>query len=411
MNYTLNFREVTYALSEALDLVGIDDVRHGKRVAFMAAECARAMGMDNEFIDEMIFLGMLHDSGVSTTDVHNNLVTQLEWKDEQIHCNRGAELLSKVTLFRGFAETVYYHHTHWDLLQTVKIGMRTRMQANLIYLVDRVDALRTQIEGPDLEKRDAIEHIIKGYSGRFFAPEVVEAFIAASRRNSFWFYLEDEALEAYLLEWVQKGETVSLSFDAVREVAQMFADIVDAKSPFTFEHSFGVAALSMFLARTMGLDHTKQEAIEIAALLHDLGKLRVDDDILNKHGPLSLHEKNMMDRHGFDSNMILRRIKGFREIALIASLHHEQLDGEGYPYNAEAREIPVEARIVTVADIFQALVQDRPYRKAMDANAAYAVLVEMVNAGKIDSDIVHKIGMALPEAYRVAKYKERAVVN
>jgi len=403
----LNFREVTYALSEALDLVGIDDVRHGKRVAFMAAECGKVLGYDDAFIDEMLFIGMLHDCGVSTTDVHRQLVTQLEWKDEQLHSVRGATLLQKVSLLRPFAQAVSYHHTHWEILQHLPVDDRTKQQANLIYLVDRVDALRVQIEGADLEKRDEIERIIVEHSGTFFSPELVEAYKAASGRNAFWFYLEDEALEEYLMEWVRNGETRTYTFSEVREVAQMFADIVDAKSPFTFEHSFGVAALANFLSQGLALDSEKRETVEIAALLHDLGKLRVEDDVLNKNGRLDHKEMNAMHRHGFDSNMILRRIKGFNEIATIASMHHEMLDGKGYPYSLEAEQIPLEARIVTVADIFQALVQDRPYRKAMEAEAAYAVLREMAEAGKIDAEVVSGIGSDLQKAYRLAKYKER----
>lgn len=407
MNYELNFREVTYALSEALDLVGIDDVRHGKRVAFMAAECAKMLRWDKARTDEMVYIGMIHDCGVSNTDVHRHLVTELEWKDEQLHCVRGVTLLGNVSLLQRFASAVYYHHTHWDELEYVAVDEKVKVQANLIYLVDRVDALRAQIEGPDLEKRDEIERIIVEHRGTFFAPELVDAFLKASKRNSFWFYLEDEPLEEYLFEWVREGETETLPFTSVREVAQMFADVVDAKSPFTFEHSFGVAALSDYLARGIGLDEGDREAVEIGALLHDLGKLRVSDDVLNKSGRLEHHETNAMHRHGFDSNMILRRIKGFRKIALIASLHHELLDGKGYPYSIEADAIPLEARIVTVADIFQALVQDRPYRKAMDADAAYGILKEMAEAGKIDADVVARVGMDLPRAYRLAKYKER----
>lgn len=407
MNYTLNFREVTYALSEALDLVGVDDVRHGKRVAFMAAECAKAPGWEQKAIDEMIYIGMLHDCGVSTTDVHKSLVTQLEWKDEQLHCVRGATLLGKVSLLRDLAPPVYYHHSHWDVLQHLPVDERVKEQANLIYLVDRVDALRAQIDGPDLEKRDEIDRIIEEHSGTFFSPEMVAAYMTASARNSFWFYLADEPLEEYLMEWVSQGETQTITFQEVREVAQMFADIVDAKSPYTFEHSFGVAALSNFLSKGLGMDPDTRETVEIAALLHDLGKLRVDDTVLNKNGRLNNQETNSMHRHGFDSNMILRRIRGFHEIALIASLHHETLDGKGYPYSLEADQIPLEARIVTVADIFQALVQDRPYREAMEPEAAFAVLEEMVGAGKIDGDVVAKIGEDIHKAYRLAKYKER----
>lgn len=408
MDYQLNFREVTYALSEALDLVGIDDIRHGKRVAFMAVQCAKEGGVDASFVNEIICIGMLHDCGVSTTDMHKSLVTQLEWKDESLHCVRGAALLERVGLLRQYASHIFYHHSHWDELSRLPLDARIKRQANLIYLVDRVDALRAQIEGPDLEKREKIEGIIEAHSGTFFDPELVKWFKLASRRNSFWFSLEEAPLEEYLLEWVEEGGTDTYDFASIREVAQMFADIVDAKSPFTFEHSFGVAALSVYLAKVLRLGEQRTETVEIGALLHDLGKLRVNDDILNKNDKLDHSEIMSMHRHGFDSNMILHRIKGFKTIAQIASYHHEHLDGKGYPYSLKGDEIPMEARIVTVADIFQALVQKRPYRDEMDAASAFGVLKEMASKGKIDSGAVELVGANLGEAYRLAKSRERA---
>lgn len=403
MSYILNLREVTYALSEALDLVGIDDTRHGKRVAFMAAACAKEGGFDQQFIDEMIYMGMLHDCGVSTTDVHHNLVTQLEWKDERYHCERGAALLEKVALFKRYAPAIYHHHTHWEELKLLAVDEKTKLQANLIYLVDRVDALRVQIEGADLDKKEQIEQIIDENAGRLFSEELIGYFKAAAGRNSFWFYLDEESLEEYLMEWVAKGDSESLAFDTIREVAVMFADIVDAKSPFTVEHSFGVANLAVYLAKELALSRHETETVEMAALLHDLGKLRVHDAILNKNDKLDHTEQMSMHRHGFDSNMILRKIEGFREIAYLASLHHETLDGQGYPYSLEAEEIPMPARIIAVADIFQALVQERPYRGALDALQALAILHEMADEGKLDATVIGMIETNLTMAYEKAK--------
>ncbi len=403
MRYRLNLREVTYALSEALDLVGIDDTRHGKRVAFMAAACAKEGGFDAQFINEIIYIGMLHDCGVSTTDVHKNLVNQLEWKDEHFHCERGAALLEKVGLLKQYAPVIYHHHTHWEELKTVPVDEKTKMQANLIYLVDRVDALRIQIEGEDLDKKEQIEQVIEEHAERLFSGELIDCFKAAAKRNSFWFYLDDGSLEEYLLHWVSQGETEELAFETIRELAMMFADIVDAKSPFTVEHSFGVANLSVYLAQRLQLDPQDIETIEMAALLHDLGKLRVHDAILNKNDKLDHTEVMTMHRHGFDSNMILRQIEGFKEIAYLASLHHETLDGTGYPYSLKAEDIPMSARVIAVADIFQALVQERPYRKALDASEAYAILKNMGDEGKLDKEVIALINDDLAAAYSKAK--------
>jgi len=400
MNYRVNFREVTYALSEALDLVGIDDLYHGKRVAFMAAQCGLEAQYDEDMISELIYIGMLHDCGVSSTNTHMHLVTELEWKDEQIHSQRGYQLLNKTSLFSPYAQPVLYHHTHWEDLKNLPIDESIKLKANLIYLVDRVDALRAQMTSePENRMREEIYRIISEHRETMFAPQLCELFFQASSRSSFWFYLDNDALEEYLHEWVIKGESEKISFAKLKEIALMFADIVDAKSPFTAEHSFGVASLSLFFAQLLELEQKDVEKIELAALLHDLGKLRVDDNILNKNGPLTISEKLILNRHGFDSEIILRKINGFKEIAYLASLHHETLDGKGYPYCLKEKDIPMAARIIMVADIFQALIQDRPYREALSAQKAFEIISEMANEGKVDTLIVSLLQENLEKAY------------
>ncbi len=387
LQYTLNMREVTYALTEALDFVGIDDTMHGKRVAYMAAELSKNMSWSKNTTDDVMFIGMLHDCGVSSTDVHIHLVTELDWENSHIHSIRGEDLLKRTKIYQKFSTYVRYHHTHWNDLPNT-LTKEQKEISNLIYLVDRVDALRAQLKTIDANSAHNIQETIKKHSNKMFSPELVESFIAISQHDSFWFYLEGESLNDYLIEWVESGLEQELSFAEVKEIAMMFAAIVDAKSEFTSEHSVGVATLSRYLAELFKLPQEACEKIELAGLLHDLGKLRVADEILNKSSKLNANEKLIMNRHGFDSDMVLRHIKGFREIAHIASLHHETLDAKGYPYNLTASQIPFEARIIAVADIFQALIQNRPYRSGLTTHEAYEIIFDMCKEGKLDLDIV-----------------------
>lgn len=402
MSYILNLREVIYALSEALDYVGIDDTMHGKRVAFMAAEIAKKMGWDETHINDIVMIGMLHDCGVSSTDVHLHLVNELDWNDSYKHCERGALLLEKVQIFSQYAQTVLYHHTHWDEFPC-EIDLETKRNSNLIYLVDRVDALRVQLGDVTAQERDSIFKMIQKYSGTMFSPELVEAFLLCSSADSFWFYMEQEALNGYFDLWMKEGNSKEFTFDLLINIAKMFASVVDAKSTFTTEHSYGVASLGVFIAEEFGLDAQQQEIVLLAALLHDLGKLRVADAILQKQGPLNEEERLKMNRHGFDSHMILRKIKGFDKIAMIASLHHEYLDATGYPYHLSAGDIPIEARVLAVADIFQALIQDRPYRKGMSASDALTILQNMASDNKLDPIIISVVSNNLDQCYERAR--------
>lgn len=404
MKYNLNIREVTYALSGALDLVGIDDTLHGKRVAYMAAELAKELNFDKDIIDDLIFIGMLHDCGVSSTDVHTHLVTELDWNNSQVHSIRGFELLKATNIYKKYALYVQYHHTHWKDLPKNLTSLEKDI-SNIIYLVDRVDALNAQMKDGKIKSISEIQEILKKYSNDMFSSELVEAFLSLSSRNSFWFYLENEALEGYFIDWIEKIEEESFDFCDLKEISLMFAAVVDAKSEFTSEHSIGVSSLARYLAELFNLNEQSCEIIELAGLLHDLGKLRVEDSILNKTSALSAEERIKMNRHGFDSYVILRRIKGFKSIAYLASLHHETLDAKGYPYNLKESEIPFEARIIAIADIFQALIQDRPYREGLSINDSFDILYNMAKEGKVDLQIMEMLKNNLDDCYKKATVK------
>lgn len=401
MRYAFNIREVTFALSEALDLVGIDDTLHGKRVAYMAAELGKELGYDQQDIDDLIFMGMIHDCGVSSTSVHTHLVNELDWNNSQEHAIRGEKLLLTTNVYKDYATPIRYHHTHWDKLPE-KLTEKEKIFSNIIYLVDRVDALRAQMADVDVRAINTIQETIKKYATTMFAPELVIAFLNISNKSSFWFYLESDSLEEYLYKWIHKGSEENFTFESIKQIALMFAYIVDAKSNFTCEHSIKVSQLSRLLASKLELPKERQEVIELAALLHDLGKLRVEDAILNKPNTLNANERLVMNRHSFDTGIILNRVDGFKEIAKLGAMHHEKLNGKGYPYNYKEEQIPFEARIITVADIFQALIQNRPYRQGLDATKALDIIEKMQAEKELDAKVVYALKENLDFCYEEA---------
>lgn len=137
----LDLNHLIGALSNTIDLVGVDELYHGKRVAYMADCCADALNLDD---DERLLLfraGLLHDCGVSSTKVHKQLVDELDWSGSDLHCRIGAERLRLFTPFAPLSDIVRYHHTRWPQLQDITLPARTRRYANLIFLLDRVEAL------------------------------------------------------------------------------------------------------------------------------------------------------------------------------------------------------------------------------------------------------------------------------
>jgi len=393
--------EVAYALASALDLVGIDDVQHGQRVALMAAACARHGGWSAARCQELMFGGLLHDCGVSTTLQHHRLVAELDWEGSQAHAERGAALLSRVPLLAHLAPLVRYHHTHWPQLQQAGLPEAQALATNLIYLVDRADVLRAKHFYQ--EGQEGILRRLTQHSGSLFCPELMALFCQVADSDAFWFQLEPWVLEDKFQPWLQQGRRQAVSFASLKSLGQMFADVVDAKSPYTASHSRGVAALSLWLGERLALSARELEILELAGLLHDLGKLRVEDGILAKPGPLSELEWRYMRQHSFDSAQVLKRVSGFGEIATLAAMHHETLDGLGYPYRLKGAAIPLAARIIAVADIFQALVQDRPYRAAMPAGDALAQLQHRVQQQKLDRRVVACLAEDLPLAVEIAR--------
>ncbi len=399
-----DLRQAVFALSDALDLVGVDDHHHGKRVGLMAVECGRILGLETNDLNLLLDAGLLHDCGVSSTEVHHHLVEEMDWPGAQAHCERGNALLSAFAPLAPLAPLVLYHHTHWDQLPALELDERTQLFSNLIFLADRVDTLAAPHYGQQslLFYRGRIRDTIARYGGTFFAPRLLEAFLHASDNEAFWLYLEPPHIHARLGEMAQYRQPQLIGYPQLRQLAEIFSRIVDAKSAFTVEHSHGVANLARLLGELAGLPEASQQKLEIAGLLHDLGKLRVPDEILEKPAKLTLEERAAMERHSFETYQILRRIPGLEEIARWAAYHHEAPDGEGYPFHRKGSELPLEARIISVADVFQALAQNRPYRAALPPAEVLDHLRQLAAAGHLDAEVVELAERHLDTCWRAA---------
>ena len=157
-------------------------------------------------------------------------------------------------------------------------------------------------------------------------------------------------------------------------VARAFADIIDAKSPYTYRHSTRVADIARAVAGVAGLDIAAQDRLFRAGLLHDIGKLGVSSRILDKPAALTPDERQAIERHPLYTWEILSRVSAFAELAPVASAHHEKLDGSGYPWRLEASQLDLPSRILAVADVYEALTANRPYRAGMSREDALGII-------------------------------------
>lgn len=400
----VDLNEVVLALSDALDLVGTHVVQHGKRVAFMSLQCGRSLQLEESDRGDLLLAAVLHDCGVSSTRLHLRLLEgDLSFEDAHEHAEDGAALLARFLPLSRVAEIVRLHHTPWDSPARLDASPATALLANLVFLTDRVDARLFARRGHDpLLETDEIRRWVFASSGTSFSEAAVGAFLEASAAEAFWLTLEPHHLERALRDEMRSERRREVSLAGLADLALVFAEIVDGKSAFTASHSTAVARLAALLGELAGLGEETCGKLRIAGLLHDLGKLRVPDEVLEKPAPLDRGEFATIERHAFETYQILRRVEPLREIAAWAGAHHEGLSGKGYPFHLRGDEIPLPARLLAIADVFQAFAQSRPYRGPLGAEEILGHLRRFVEAGKLDAHGVGLVAANLEACYRAA---------
>ena len=215
--------------------------------------------------------------------------------------------------------------------------------------------------------------------------------------------LHDNALTQYIYEEFHNDLTKNntenivprkkrdLSDEMCKNFANLFAKIIDYKSEFTSRHSLGVAENAARLSRYLGDDEETVLKMYLAGALHDIGKAAIGNDILEKPGRLTDEEFSKMKNHAGYTYLILSQAEGMEDIRDWAALHHEKLDGTGYPFGKTADELNRQERIMACIDIYQALTESRPYKSGMTHEAACEILENMVQKGWIDGEITEQI--------------------
>ena len=193
--------------------------------------------------------------------------------------------------------------------------------------------------------------------------------------------------------------------DGLDQIALAFADIIDAKSAFTARHSTMVAEYARIIARQMGFSRDEIRRIYRAGLLHDIGKLGVSSRILDKPGRLNRRELAEIKEHPRHTWEILKHVRAFEDFAMLASLHHEKLDGSGYPWGRTAEELDMPARVLVVADIYQAVTESRAYRVGLSSANAMEILNSQA-AFRVDSDAIEALAAAIAEEPPVTEAPE-----
>ncbi|MEO8756254.1 MAG: HD domain-containing phosphohydrolase [Devosia sp.] len=438
---SLRLAEIVSALSYALDMTDGQPAGHSIRCCWIGMHIGAAIGMDEAQLSDLFYTLLLKDLGcssnaaricalfvtsdydfkrnaklvdsdsltqvlrfvVSNTAVKSGLAERLRGflnvamtggkinrEVFKTRCERGADIARQMRFSEVVAHGILDLDEHWNGggHPLGRKGESISLLARVALLAQVVDVFSTT-SGPAA----ALEGV-QARSGRWFDPALVLAFDEVAEDEAFWAAMRDPELGQRVFALEPARLVRSADADYLDDIADAFAQVVDAKSPFTSGHSKRVALVTELIAEELGVPVERKRWLVRAALLHDLGKLGVSNEILDKPGKLDAAEWEIVRGHPGRGAEILSRLTAFADLAKIALEHHERLDGAGYPNRLSGAQIGLETRIITTADIYDALTADRPYRKAMAGGAALAIMRAQVGTA-IDADCLAALERSL----------------
>ncbi|OEO30966.1 metal-dependent phosphohydrolase [Devosia insulae DS-56] len=416
----IGLAELVSALSHALDITEGQPVGHGVRCCWIGMQMGQALGFDEPALGDLYYALLLKDVGCSSNAAricqlyladdlsfkhgfkqvdsalpqilrfvfaHTGLKAGLAARFRSIvhiamhggeiarelietRCTRGAEIARQMRFSEAVAGAILDLDEHWNGngKPLGRIGNDISPLARIALLAQVVDVFFMS-SGPEAAIGE-----VERRTGAWFDPACAAAFLDIARDAQFWTTLAAPDLEQRVIALEPQQRSILVDDDYLDDIAAAFAKVVDAKSPYTSGHSDRVALFADLIAEQFGFSDERRRWLKRAALLHDIGKLGVSNQILDKPGKPDPDEWAAIRQHPALGETILGRISALAELARVAGAHHERLDGKGYPRGLDAVAIDLETRVVTTADVFDALTAERPYRAAMSVSQAFAIM-------------------------------------
>lgn len=380
------------SLSTALDYVDREIAKtapnHPQRVAVLTNKMAEYMGMDKETQYDLTHAAVLHDCALLeyVKDESSYGTYIMDESNMSAHCIAGENMLAKLPFYESVKGSILYHHERADGKGALgKTDIETPLTGQLIHIADVMD-VSFSLDTIDTKKYEQMKAWAEHQRGASFSDACVDAFL-----NS----VDYELLSSIsgdgcktLINQLLPDRMEDMSTDALREMSALFGTITDYKSHFTWRHSMGIAEKAETMGRYYGYSKEECDRLYISGALHDIGKLMISNDILEKPAKLSADEYKQIQNHAMGTYHMLHGIKGLEGITRWAALHHEKLDGSGYPFGYRAEDLGKNERLMACLDIYQALVEERPYKPGLSHNDAIEILTKMGKAGQLDSTII-----------------------
>jgi HD-GYP domain-containing protein (c-di-GMP phosphodiesterase class II) len=348
---------------------------HHRRVGVIAYHLAKEMGLTKEETRKLVVAASLHDIGALYVKERDQLI-EIDTLNPVEHAVRGSFLLKKMDFFESISEVILHHHRNWGngLGATFKME-KVPTEAFVLHLADRIEILLDKDNYYITQVPYIVDEISKR-TGKVFHPQAAKAFDNLSKHESFWLDIESMPMDKLLKQVLDDIPSVQVSYSVLEHIAEIFSAFVDFKSKFTATHSSGVGMVAYALGKSCRLSEEVCKKLKLAGYLHDIGKLGIPTELIDKDTLLSSYERNIMKSHAYYTNIILSSISGMEDICKWASMHHEKRDGSGYPNHVKGEKFSIEVEILALADIFTALSEDRPYRIGMDADQVIKTIEE-----------------------------------
>ena len=382
-------------LSLSLDYVENEIINtarnHGKRVAVLTNLMAREAGYPQEVLYALTQSAVLHDCALAEylKDELSRENRSLDEANMFEHCVAGEKMMTKLPFYQMVRGTVLFHHERAD--GKGALGLTEDMvplYAQLVHVADVVD-VTFSLDTMDPEKYAAILAWLDRERGSVVSERSAELFIKAVDYEALTGITGEDCRKVVRTMIPEMEDEIPI--EAMREISSFFAKITDYKSNFTWRHSIGIAEKAEAMGKYYGCDGETCDKLYIAGALHDMGKLLIPNDILEKPGKLSSTEYKEIQNHAMGTWKLLSAVGGLEEITSWASLHHEKLDGSGYPFGYKAEQLGKNERLLACLDIYQALVEQRPYKAGLSHGEAMTILYRMGAAGQLDCDILNDI--------------------
>ena len=385
------------AFSYALDCIEAELVhisnKHGKRVAYMSVNMAKKMNIKQEALQDLAMCALLHDNALTQyiyeefqNDLTKNQPKELNAKQIGIHCLYGEENIKLLPFHNDIKNVILYHHENAD--GTGPFGKNYQevpLFSRIIHLCDIVDSVCERKESTNDEKWQFIQNFLNQQRNLLFDYQCVDAFLEAFSKEEF-IKIRSNQFEEELWKSIPRNK-YSCNQKVCQNIVEFFTKIIDYKSEFTSRHSLGVAQKVEKLAKIMNYKEEDVQKIYLAGAFHDIGKMAVGNDILEKPARLTDEEYDKMKNHAGYTYLILSEVHDFEEIRDWAAFHHEKLDGSGYPFGKTGKDLNEPERMMACIDIYQALTEPRPYKEGMSHEKACQIMEDMVKKGQIDGRI------------------------